>query len=57
MGMMGAYCDEYYAVMATTGSSPVPRLTEADKAKIFAGNALRVYPRLDGRLKAAGLLA
>jgi 4-oxalmesaconate hydratase len=32
-------------------------LTEADKSKIFAGNALRVYPRLGGRLKAAGLSA
>ena len=32
-------------------------LTAADKAKIFAGNALRVYPRLGARLKAAGLSA
>jgi 4-oxalmesaconate hydratase len=26
-----------------------------DKAKIYAGNALKVYPRLGARLKAAGL--
>ena len=30
-------------------------LNAADKAKIFSGNALRVYPRLAGRLKAVGL--
>jgi 4-oxalmesaconate hydratase len=30
-------------------------LSADDKAKIFAGNALRVYPRLAGRLKAVGL--
>jgi 4-oxalmesaconate hydratase len=30
-------------------------LTAADKAKIFAGNALHVYPRLGARLAAAGL--
>jgi 4-oxalmesaconate hydratase len=29
-------------------------LTEADKAKIYEGNARRVYPRLDKRLKAQG---
>jgi 4-oxalmesaconate hydratase len=32
-------------------------LSETDKTKIYSGNALRVYPRLGGRLKAAGLLA
>ena len=32
-------------------------LTAEDKAKIFSGNALRVYPRLPGRLKAVGLNA
>ncbi len=30
-------------------------LTEGDRAKIFEGNARRVYPRLDARLKAKGL--
>ena len=29
-------------------------LTDADKAKIYEGNARRVYPRLDKRLKAQG---
>ena len=29
-------------------------LTEADKAKIYEGNARRVYPRLDKRIKAQG---
>lgn len=32
-------------------------LNEEDRSKIFAGNALRVYPRLSGRLKAVGLSA
>ena len=32
-------------------------LSAADKARIFSGNALRVYPRLGARLKAAGLSA
>jgi 4-oxalmesaconate hydratase len=32
-------------------------LSADDKAKIFSGNALRVYPRLAGRLKAVGLNA
>jgi len=32
-------------------------LNAEDKAKIFCGNALRVYPRLPGRLKAVGLSA
>jgi 4-oxalmesaconate hydratase len=32
-------------------------LSAADKASIFSGNALRVYPRLGARLKAAGLSA
>ena len=32
-------------------------LSAEDKAKIFSGNALRVYPRLPGRLKAVGLNA
>ncbi len=32
-------------------------LSAEDRAKIFAGNALRVYPRLAGRLKAVGLSA
>ena len=32
-------------------------LNATDKTKIFSGNALRVYPRLEGRLKAAGLSA
>ena len=31
---------------------PIP---DADKAKIFSGNARRVYPRLDAQLKARGL--
>ena len=30
-------------------------LSEGDRAKIFEGNARRVYPRLDARLKAKGL--
>ncbi len=30
-------------------------LSDADKAKIFSGNARRVYPRLDTQLKARGL--
>ncbi len=29
-------------------------LSAGDKAKIFEGNARRVYPRLDARLKAQG---
>ena len=29
-------------------------LTDADRAKIYEGNARRVYPRLDARLKAQG---
>jgi 4-oxalmesaconate hydratase len=32
-------------------------LNAVDKSKIFSGNALRVYPRLGARLKAAGLSA
>ncbi len=32
-----------------------PGITEARKHKYFEGNARRVYPRLDARLKAAGL--
>ncbi|MDP2410017.1 MAG: amidohydrolase family protein [Pseudolabrys sp.] len=32
-------------------------LSEADKSKIYAGNALRVYPRLKARLAAVGLSA
>jgi 4-oxalmesaconate hydratase len=31
------------------------RLDAADKQRIFEGNARRVYPRLDSRLKAEGL--
>lgn len=31
---------------------PIP---EADKRKVFEGNARRVYPRLDAQLKARGL--
>ncbi|MGO4764173.1 amidohydrolase family protein [Cupriavidus sp. 2KB_3] len=31
-----------------------PALTDADRHKIFEGNARRVYPRLDARLKAFG---
>ncbi len=31
---------------------PIP---DADKAKVFSGNARRVYPRLDAQLKARGL--
>jgi len=30
-------------------------LTDEDRARIFAGNTLKVYPRLAGRLAAAGL--
>ncbi len=30
-------------------------LSDADKQKVFSGNARRVYPRLDARLKARGL--
>ena len=33
----------------------LPGLSAQDKAKIYSGNALRVYPRLAGRLKAVGL--
>jgi 4-oxalmesaconate hydratase len=30
-------------------------LTEADRTKVFSGNARRVHPRLDAALKARGL--
>jgi len=30
-------------------------IPEADKQKVFEGNARRVYPRLDAQLKARGL--
>jgi len=30
-------------------------LSETDRQKIYEGNARRVYPRLDARLKAKGL--
>ena len=33
----------------------LPGLTEADRHMIFEGNARRVYPRLDARLKERGL--
>jgi len=31
-------------------------LSETDRAKVFAGNALKVYPRLPDKLRAAGLV-
>jgi 4-oxalmesaconate hydratase len=31
------------------------KISAADKAKVFEGNARRVYPRLDAQLKARGL--
>jgi 4-oxalmesaconate hydratase len=30
-------------------------ISDADKAKVFSGNARRVYPRLDASLRARGL--
>ena len=30
-------------------------ISDTDKARVFSGNARRVYPRLDARLKARGL--
>lgn len=31
-------------------------ISDADRAEIFAGNALKVYPRLADKLRAAGLV-
>jgi 4-oxalmesaconate hydratase len=33
----------------------IPSLSDEDRFKIYEGNARRVYPRLDARLKARGL--
>jgi 4-oxalmesaconate hydratase len=30
------------------------KLSDDDRAKVYEGNARRIYPRLDARLKAAG---
>ena len=31
-------------------------ISDADRAKIYAGNTLSVYPRLTGKLRTAGLI-